>query len=101
MVLVVILVRVTKFKVVPDSLKGLMERRCWFGDQEVVGGWRRWGSDGEVGMTWPDNNTTNKTTRRVGRERDLLETEQREREKRTLPDDMAPESREEGREAKC
>jgi hypothetical protein len=35
------------------------------------------------------------------RERDLLETEQREREKRTLPDDMAPESREEGREAKC
>ncbi len=63
MVLVVILVRVTKFKVVPDSLKGLMERRCWFGDQEVVGGWRWWGSDGEVGMTWPDNNTTNKTTR--------------------------------------
>ena len=36
-----------------------MERRCWFGDQEVVGGWRWWGSDGEVGMTWPDNNTTN------------------------------------------
>jgi hypothetical protein len=70
MVLVVILVRVTKFKVVPDSLKGLMEWRCWFGDQEVVGGWRWWGSDGEVGMTWPDNNTTNKTTRRVGRERE-------------------------------
>ena len=70
MVLVVILVRVTKFIVVPESLKGLMEWRCWFGDQEVVGGWRWWGSDGEVGMTWPDNNTTNKTTRRVGRERE-------------------------------
>ena len=60
-----------------------MEWRCWIVDQGVVGGWRWWGSDEDVGITWPNNNTTNKTTRRVGRERerDLLETEQREREK--------------------